>query len=72
VIVVVATNAMKGGNLTPELGEQLVATRLALAKKIIALSSSARLVEISADHMFNEEDPQVVIDAVRGVIELSP
>lgn len=29
-------------------------------------------VIVDADHMFNEEKPEVVIDSVRRVIELSP
>jgi pimeloyl-ACP methyl ester carboxylesterase len=61
---------MSPGKVPPgERGERLRAASTAAAQKLVAASTRGRLVQVVSGHYIHVEHPEVVIDAVRQVVD---
>ena len=61
---------MTPGRVPPgERGERLQAWSTAVAEKLVTASSRGKLVKVASGHYIHVEHPDVVIDAIRQVVD---
>ena len=64
------SDARPGQRSIDEVAAKLAQARVAMARETATLSPRSRVKEIASGHMFNETQPEVIVDAVHAVLKM--